>query len=109
MTTRDHRRKIIDEDKDEKSDQSQDESLDDAVDTTLRKDRPSAEALEKIKDYCACTQNHSRHISASLISVAVIPYLDDEYAEAATKNPQLKLLFRLCKFVIMDEGAAIVS
>ncbi|KAJ3565991.1 hypothetical protein NP233_g7283 [Leucocoprinus birnbaumii] len=83
-TTRNHRQTVIDEDKNG-SDQSQDESLDDAeVDTTLRKDRPSAEALAKIKDY-------------------LIPYLDDEQADAATKNPQLKLLFRLCKFAITDE------
>lgn len=45
---------IIDEDKDE-SDQSQDERLDDAVDAALRKDRPSVEALAKIKDYRMCT------------------------------------------------------
>lgn len=49
----DQRRKII-EDTGE-SDQSQDERLDDAVDTTLRKDRPSAETLAKIKDYRMCT------------------------------------------------------
>lgn len=48
-TARDQRRKII-EDTDKHSDQSQDEG-DDDVDTTLRKDRPSAEALERIKDY----------------------------------------------------------
>ena len=94
---------IIDEDKDE-SDQSQDERLDDAVDTALRKDRPSAEALAKIKDYRMCTWNQSQHSSVSLISTAVIPYLDDEQAIAATKNPQLKLLFRLCKFAILDKG-----
>jgi len=39
-----------------------------------------------------------------LISTAVIPYLYDEQAIAATKNPQLKLLFQLCKFAILDKG-----
>ena len=34
----------------------------------------------------------------------VIPYVTDEQANAATKNPQLKLLFRLSKFRILDEG-----
>jgi replication fork protection complex subunit Tof1/Swi1 len=34
----------------------------------------------------------------------VIPYLSDEQADAATKNPHLKLLFRLAKFFILDEG-----
>lgn len=101
--TRDQRQKIIDEDKDE-SDQSQDERLDDAVDTTLRKDRPSAEALAKIKDYRMCTRNQPQYSSVPLISTAVIPYLDNEQAIAATKNPQLKLLFQLCKFAILDKG-----
>jgi len=35
----------------------------------------------------------------------VIPYLTDEKADAATKNPQMKLLFRLAKFFILDEDA----
>jgi replication fork protection complex subunit Tof1/Swi1 len=34
----------------------------------------------------------------------VIPYVNDEQAEAATKNPQLKLIFRLLKFTVLDEG-----
>lgn len=34
----------------------------------------------------------------------VIPYVTDEQAIAATKDPQLKLLFRLIKFQILDEG-----
>lgn len=53
-TTRDQRRKIIDETDDQQpnDNQSQEgEGGDGDVDTTLRKDRPSAEALDKIKDY----------------------------------------------------------
>ena len=34
----------------------------------------------------------------------VIPYVSDEEADAANKNPHLKLLFRLVHFKIMDEG-----
>jgi hypothetical protein len=34
----------------------------------------------------------------------VIPYISDEQANAATKNPQLKLVFRLISFFILDEG-----
>ncbi|EPT01958.1 hypothetical protein FOMPIDRAFT_1036026 [Fomitopsis schrenkii] len=45
---------------------------------------PSDEALAKIIDY-------------------LIPYVTDEQAIAATKDPQLKLLFRLIKFQILDE------
>ncbi|KAJ3507590.1 hypothetical protein NLJ89_g6215 [Agrocybe chaxingu] len=48
--------------------------------------RASAEALAKITDY-------------------LIPYETDEQAEAATKNPNLKLLFRLSKFFILDEDS----
>ncbi|KAF8893088.1 timeless protein-domain-containing protein [Infundibulicybe gibba] len=35
----------------------------------------------------------------------VIPYPNNRQAEAATKNPHLKLLFRLVKFLIQDEVA----
>ncbi len=45
--------------------------------------------------------------SAPLFGSSVIPYVTDEKADAATKNPQLKLLFRLCKFYILDEGEEI--
>ena len=38
--------------------------------------------------------------------LTVIPYISDEEADAANKNPHLKLLFRLCNFKIMDEGTA---
>ena len=38
--------------------------------------------------------------------LTVIPYVSDEEADAANKNPHLKLLFRLCNFKIMDEGTA---
>jgi hypothetical protein len=39
-----------------------------------------------------------------ILNSQVIPYVTDEQADAVTKNPQLKLLFRLCKFYILDEG-----
>ena len=38
----------------------------------------------------------------------VIPYVSDEEAEAANKNPHLKLLFRLCNFKILDEGMCLI-
>ncbi|KAF5391610.1 hypothetical protein D9757_002428 [Collybiopsis confluens] len=47
---------------------------------------PSLDAQAKMADY-------------------LIPYLSDEQGEAATKNSQLKLLFRLCKCYIMEEDA----
>ncbi|CDO77442.1 hypothetical protein BN946_scf184857.g49 [Trametes cinnabarina] len=56
------------------------------VDAMLGRRPPSAEALAKINDY-------------------LIPYVSDEEAEAANKNPSLKLLFRLCNFKILDEDA----
>ncbi|KAJ7704500.1 timeless protein-domain-containing protein [Mycena rosella] len=36
----------------------------------------------------------------------VIPYTNDELALAATRNPQLKLLFRLAKFTLEDPDAS---
>lgn len=35
----------------------------------------------------------------------MIPYINDDQANAATKSPHLKLLFRLLKFAILDESA----
>jgi len=35
---------------------------------------------------------------------AVIPYTTDAQANAATRNPQLKLMFRLVHFFLQDEG-----
>ncbi|KAK0205546.1 timeless protein-domain-containing protein [Desarmillaria ectypa] len=49
-------------------------------------DTLSSEALAKMQDYR-------------------IPCTKDEHANAVTKNPQLKLLFRLCKFYIENEDA----
>lgn len=34
----------------------------------------------------------------------VIPYINDEQANAATKDPHLKLLFRLVNFAVRDDG-----
>lgn len=45
----------------------------------LSGNKPSDDALTKITEY-------------------VIPYVNDEQAHAAGRNPELKLLFRLCKF-----------
>lgn len=35
---------------------------------------------------------------------AEIPYINDEHADAATKNAMLKLVFRLLEFTILVEG-----
>ncbi|KAJ7608441.1 timeless protein-domain-containing protein [Roridomyces roridus] len=48
-------------------------------------DTPSSEMREKMVDYR-------------------IPYTSDREADAASKNPQLKLLFRLAKFILLPEG-----
>ncbi|KAG6889904.1 hypothetical protein C0992_003697 [Termitomyces sp. T32_za158] len=50
----------------------------------LRLKGPSNEAMAKITDY-------------------LIPYLSNEQANAATRHPHLKLLFRLCKFQILND------
>ncbi|KAF5325413.1 hypothetical protein D9619_010000 [Psilocybe cf. subviscida] len=49
-------------------------------------EQASADALQKITDY-------------------MIPYVNDEQGNAATRNPNLKLLFRLSKFYILDQDA----
>jgi hypothetical protein len=42
---------------------------------------------------------------SALTALSVIPYISDEYAEAATKNSILKLMFSLLKFTIHDDGS----
>ncbi|KAK2463337.1 hypothetical protein APHAL10511_004648 [Amanita phalloides] len=63
-------------------------SDDDDGDAAMILDRknPSSEALAKMTDYS-------------------IPYVNDEQAQAASSNPQLRLMFRLCKFAMRDDNA----
>jgi replication fork protection complex subunit Tof1/Swi1 len=81
-------------------------------DKTLRKDRPSAETMKTITNYGV--ERYLFHFSLIVelncmkwfffFFFLEIPYVNDEHANAATKNPELKLLFRLCRFDIVDEG-----
>lgn len=74
------RNKIVEEtDKTPRDDDS------DIDDDEQKKLAPSAEAISKFVDY-------------------LIPYISDEHAEAATKNPILKLMFSLLKFTIYDDA-----
>ncbi|KAJ7439501.1 timeless protein-domain-containing protein [Mycena latifolia] len=66
------------------SDEEDDEVL--AKRMAQKLETPSPELRERMKDW-------------------VIPYTTDEEADAATRNPQLKLLFRLAKFALINEGA----
>ncbi|RXW22765.1 hypothetical protein EST38_g3081 [Candolleomyces aberdarensis] len=75
----DNRNRIVNE-TDQKSDDE------DEADEATRLQGPSAEAISKFED-------------------EDIPYLSNDHAEAATKNPHLKLLFRLCKFFLRNADA----
>ncbi|KAF5372553.1 hypothetical protein D9758_005156 [Tetrapyrgos nigripes] len=78
------RQRIVDETDAKKSEDENDEDED--ASKVVKLGAPSLDAVAKFTDY-------------------LIPYIDDEQAKAATKNPQLKLLFRLSKFYILDEDA----
>ncbi|KAE9405100.1 timeless-domain-containing protein [Gymnopus androsaceus JB14] len=82
QTAKAERERIIAE-VDKKDGADSDDDLDD-VNTRTKLLGPSLEAQAKLTDY-------------------LIPYLSDEQADAATKNPHLKLLFRLAKCYILDE------
>ncbi|KAJ4477289.1 timeless protein-domain-containing protein [Lentinula aciculospora] len=82
QTVKAERERIIKE-VDKKDGPDSDEDLDD-TDTKSKLLGPSVDAQAKMTDY-------------------PIPYLSDEHADAATKNPKLKLLFRLCKCYILGE------
>ncbi|KAF9061339.1 timeless protein-domain-containing protein [Rhodocollybia butyracea] len=84
QTAKAERDKIIDE-VDKQDGDNSDEDLDETT-TRAKLLGPSLDAQAKMIDY-------------------LIPYLSDEHADAATKNPNLKLLFRLAKCYILDEDA----
>ncbi|KAH8112797.1 timeless-domain-containing protein [Phellopilus nigrolimitatus] len=81
------RQRIVEE-TDGSSSQSQLNDMDDDAvrDAASNLRQPSNEAMAKFEDY-------------------LIPYISDEQADAATKNPHLKLVFRLAKFFILDENS----
>ncbi|KAJ3842021.1 timeless protein-domain-containing protein [Lentinula raphanica] len=84
VTAKAERDRLIEE-VDKKDTGDSDEEIDNA-DAQSKLLVPSVEAQGKLKDY-------------------LIPYLSDEHAEAATKNPNFKLLLRLCKCHILDDDA----
>jgi hypothetical protein len=50
-----------------------------------------------------------RAFATNLICCSEIPCVSEEQSAAATKNPRLKLLFRLCDFKISDESKSLVA
>ena len=82
-----------------------DDELDNDDDTNLPHSKePSAEALAKITDYSETEYYVGLTCFSLFLPRVVIPCTSDKKADAVTKNPNLKLLFRLSKFHILDEG-----
>ena len=82
-----------------------DDELDNDDDTTLPHSKePSAEALAKINDYSETERYVGLTCGSLFFPRVVIPCTSDEQADAVTKNPNLKLLFRLSKFHVLDDG-----
>ncbi|KAH0831354.1 timeless protein-domain-containing protein [Lanmaoa asiatica] len=65
---------------------NRDDDADEMEDVPRKNVGPSKEAISKFTDY-------------------EIPYINDEHADAATKNARLKLVFRLLEFTILAEDA----
>ncbi|THU97519.1 timeless-domain-containing protein, partial [Dendrothele bispora CBS 962.96] len=93
QTAKSQRQRVIDEvdgdgekSGDDENENQNEENQEKAKLAALKLNVPSADARAKLSDY-------------------LIPYVDDDQAEAATKNPQLKLLFRLSKFFVLEEDA----
>lgn len=91
------RQKIV-QDTDAKDDALSDD--DEAIKPQM--EGPSNDALAKFTDFSKSAQSFVITIAHPLHSV--VPYTSDEQATAATKNANLKLLFRLAKFYMVDEG-----
>lgn len=96
------RSRIIEE-TDRKGDEGSPEPGEDEAAVALRLNDPSAEASAKFTDHCK--QFYTCLFLVYLLNHRlVIPYVSEEQADAATKNPNLKLMFRLSKFYILNEG-----
>ncbi|THH04072.1 hypothetical protein EW145_g5791 [Phellinidium pouzarii] len=81
------RQRIVEETDGSSSQSHLDDMDDEAVrDAASKLRQPSNEAVAKFQDY-------------------LIPYISDAHADAATKNPHMKLVFRLVKFFMLDENA----
>ncbi|KAI6107784.1 timeless protein-domain-containing protein [Pisolithus croceorrhizus] len=78
-----HRQRVVEET--DQKDKDDDENVEDAPGQSIG---PSKEAISKFTGLWP-----------------VIPYINDEHADAATKNPTLKLMFRLLGFTIEVEDA----
>ncbi|KAG8216231.1 timeless protein-domain-containing protein [Butyriboletus roseoflavus] len=71
---------------DETDHNDRNDDTDEMEDVAQKNAGPSKEAISKFTDY-------------------EIPYINDEHANAATKNARLKLVFRLLEFTILAEDA----
>lgn len=91
------RQKIVEE-----TDAKDDTLSDDDEAIKPRLEGPSNDALAKFTDFSKKDRTFVVTIAHSLHPV--VPYTSDEQATAATKNANLKLLFRLSKFYMADEG-----
>ena len=95
------RSRIIEE-SERKAEEGSPEPDEDGLSVALPLKEPSEEASAKFTDHCGPFCLHNSRLLLNYHSV--IPYTSEEQADAATKNPNLKLLFRLSKFYILDEG-----
>lgn len=83
--------------------QDEDVSEDEDEDTIRKRvEKPSDEAVAKFQDYSERDIQLSYGKADTLI--IDIPYVDDEQEQAACKNQQLQLVFRLIKAKIEDES-----
>ncbi|GJJ14718.1 hypothetical protein Clacol_008985 [Clathrus columnatus] len=83
------RQRIIEQTDHDESDSDENNEADEEERMRLKAaklQKPSLDALAKFEDY-------------------LIPYVNDQQAEAATKNPHFKLLCRLIKFCVLDDNA----
>jgi replication fork protection complex subunit Tof1/Swi1 len=91
-------------------DDANDDSDDEARAKAIQKNEPPKDAIAKFEDYRELRRSKKNTRMWVLTRIIlVIPYIDDEHADAATKNPHMKLVFRLVKFQILDESKSIFS
>ena len=65
----------------------------------------SNEAVRKFEDYGQFSSQPFEYVLT--VPNSEIPYISEDQVNAVTKNPQLKLMLRLIKFKIVDEGTSV--
>lgn len=80
--------------------------------TTMKRPRPQSEGAHPRKRWrssLTTVRPLELRWGACAYFAPVIPYVSDEQADAATKDPHVKLVFRLLHFAVLADGESLLN